>query len=398
MKYDFDSVIDRQGTNSIKWSPNWLKKMFGSDDLLSMWVADMDFKCPKPVIDALIERAQHGIYGYSDREDSYFQSIIDWNKRRNQWEVKKEWILFTPGVVPAINYLIQTFCYTGDKVIVQNPVYYPFFSAIKNNGCQEALNALKFDGSRYTMDYEDLEEKAKDPRTKLMLLCNPHNPVGRVWHPDELIRVGEICLKHNVIVIADEIHSDIILKDNKYTPFASLSDSFSQNSITCTAPSKTFNLAGLQVSNIIIPNEILRNRFSNILENNSISIPNTFGIVALEAAYNYGEEWLEQLLEYLNGNMEFIDQFVKNNLPEIKFIKPEGTYLAWLDFSGLKLDEKELENWMQRELKLALDEGYIFGKGGEQFERINFACPRSILEEALTRIEKAVHQKKAYTD
>jgi cystathionine beta-lyase len=393
MDYDFNKIIDRQGTNSVKWSPDFLEKMFGSGDLLSMWVADMDFRCPQPVVDALVERAQHGIYGYSEREDSYFESIIAWNKRRNDWELEKEWILYTPGIVPAINYLIQAFCYSGDKVIIQNPVYYPFLNAIKNNGCHEALNPLIFDGDRYTIDFEDLEKQAKDPRVKMMILCSPHNPVGRVWTVEELTKVGEICLENNVIVVSDEIHSDLILEGNKHTPFAKISEAFAQNSITCTAPSKTFNLAGLQMSNIIIQNEQLRTKFSNILENNSISIPNCFGIVALETAYNEGEEWLDQVLEYLNGNMQFIDAFVKERIPEIKFIKPEGTYLAWLDFSSLGLSEIELEKWMQNDVKLALDEGYIFGKGGEGFERFNVACPREILEEALTRIEKAMKSR-----
>lgn len=390
MKYDFNQIIDRKGTNSIKWSPDILKMKFGSEDLLSMWVADMDFKCSQPIIDALIKRAEHGIYGYSEQDDSYFQSIIEWNKRRNDWNIEKEWILYTPGIVPAINYLIQTFCYNGDMVIIQNPVYYPFLNAIKNNGCRAALNPLKFDGSRYTMDFEDLELKAKNPRVKMIILCNPHNPVGRVWTVEELTKLGEICLKNNVIVISDEIHSDLILKNNKYTPFAKISETFAQNSITCTSPSKTFNLAGLQMSNIIIPNDQLRLKYSNILENNSINHANCFGIVALKAAYNESEEWLEQLLDYLNENMKFIDEFVSERIPEIKFIKPEGTYLAWLDFSSLGFNELDLENWMRNDVKLALDEGYIFGKGGEGFERINIACPRAILEEALTRIEKAI--------
>lgn len=390
MKYDFDKIIDRQGTNSVKWSPDFLKMMFGDEDLLSMWVADMDFKCPQPVVDALVERAQHGIFGYSEREDSYYQSIIDWNKRRNNWDLKKEWILYTPGIVPAINYMIQTFCYTGDKVIIQNPVYYPFLNAINNNGCHAQLNPLVFDGEKYQMDFNDLEEKAKDPRVKMMILCSPHNPVGRVWTEEELTRVGKICLENNVLVISDEIHSDLILDDNVHIPFARISEEFAQNSITCTAPSKTFNLAGLQMSNIIVQNDQLRLKLSNILENNSIMLPNTFGIVALETAYNQGEEWLDQVIEYINENMNYIDKFVKEKMPQIKFIRPEGTYLAWLDFSALGFNEKELENWMRGEAKLALDEGYIFGKGGEGFERFNVACPREILAEALSRIEKAI--------
>jgi len=390
MKYNFDEVIDRKNTNSIKF--DWLEKNFGSSDMLPMWIADMDFKCPKPIVDALIKRAKHGIYGYSERGDSYFQSIIDWNKRRNNWELKKEWILFTPGVVPALNLLVRTFSFPGDKVIVQNPVYYPFDAAILNNGRRVQYNLLKYENNRYIMNYKDLEEKAKDPRVKLLVLCSPHNPIGRVWTKEELTKLGEICIENNIIVISDEIHSDLILKGYKHTPFASISEKFAQHSVTCTAPSKTFNLAGLQTSNIIIPNEHLRTYFSQTLESNAIMKPNAFGIVALKTAYNEGEEWLEQLLEYLNKNVCFIEEFIKEKMPEVKFIRPEGTYLAWLNFTALGKDEKELETIMHKKAKIALDEGYVFGKGGERFERINFACPRSILEEALNRIEKAIHR------
>jgi cystathionine beta-lyase len=242
------------------------------------------------------------------------------------------------------------------------------------------------------MNYDDLEEKVKDPRVKIFILCSPHNPVGRVWTKEELQKVGEICLKNDVIVLSDEIHSDLIMKENVHTPFGSISKEFRDNVILCSAPSKTFNLAGLQVSNIIIPNEKLRNEYKIILENNAIMHPNTFGIVALEAAYNYGEEWLNQALEYIEGNMDFIDGFVKERLPKIKFKKPEGTYLAWLDFKGLGMEKSQLESWMREEAKLALDEGYIFGNGGEGYERINVACPRSILKESMERIEKAVNK------
>lgn len=393
MSYTFDDVIDRKNTNSIKWEPAVLKKLFGEDDLLSMWVADMDFKCPDPVVEALVKRASHGIYGYSDIDDGYYDAIIQWNKRRNDWHLDKSWIVFTPGVVPAVNYLVQAFCKTGDKVIIQNPVYYPFSSAIVNNGATIVLNPLKETDGDYVMDYEDLEEKAKDPRVKLLILCSPHNPVGRVWRKEELERLGEICIANHVLVVADEIHSDLIMSGHKHTPFAGISEAFANNSITCVAPSKTFNLAGLQVSNIIIPNEQLRNEYQIILENNAIRHPNTFGIVALEAAYTKGEPWLEAVLEYIEGNMDYIKTFVDERLPEIKFKKPEGTYLAWLDFRGLGMDQKALESWMQKELKLALDEGYIFGSGGEGFERINAACPRVLLEEALGRIEQGIRNR-----
>ena len=391
MKYNFDEIIDRKGTNSAKWSKELLEQRFGDGELLPLWIADMDFKCPKPVVDALVERAKHGIYGYSERTSPYYQSIINWNKRRNNWEIKKEWILFTPGIVSALNLLVQTFSFPGDKVIIQNPVYHPFNAAILNNGRHIQYNPLKHENGRYTMDYKDLEEKAKDPRVKIFILCSPHNPVGRVWTKEELTKLGEICIKNNIIVISDEIHSDLILKGYRYTPFATISEEFAQHSVTCTAPSKTFNLAGLQTSSIIIPNERLRADFSQPLESNHITNPNAFGIVALRTAYNEGEEWLEQVLEYLNKNACFIEKFVEEKMPEVKYTKPEGTYLAWLDFTAIGKDEKELEIIMQKKAKVALDGGYIFGKGGERFERINFACPQSILEKALDRIEKAIH-------
>ncbi|MBS7526323.1 pyridoxal phosphate-dependent aminotransferase [Fusibacter paucivorans] len=390
MQYQFDKIIDRKNTNSVKWEPNVLKTMFGDEEMLPMWVADMDFKCPDPVVEALVKRAEHGIYGYADIDESYYEAIVDWNARRNNWQLDKSWIVFTPGVVPAVNYLVQTFCKTGDKVIIQNPVYYPFSMAINNNGAGIVLNPLKEEAGDYVMDYEDLEAKVKDPRVRMLILCSPHNPVGRVWRKEELERLGEICLANDVLVVADEIHSDLIMSGHQHTPFASISESFANNSITCVAPSKTFNLAGLQVSNIIIPNDKLRKEYQVTLENNAIRHPNTFGIVALEAAYTKGEPWLEAVLAYIEGNMDFIKKFVDERLPGVTFKKPEGTYLAWLDFRGLNMDQSSLEKWMQRDLKLALDEGYIFGSGGEGFERINAACPRSLIEEALGRIERGI--------
>lgn len=393
MKYCFDEIIDRTGTNSVKYDPEFLSEMFGSKDLLPMWVADMDFKCCDAIIEAIINRAKHGIYGYSERLSSYYDSIINWNKRRNNWDINKDWIVYTPGVVPAINYIIQAFCFPGDKVIIQNPVYYPFLNAILNNGCHPEFNKLILKDNRYVMDYDDLKNKVKDPKAKLLILCSPHNPVGRVWTKEELTELGKICIENDVLVVSDEIHSDLILRGNKHTPFASISQEFAQNSIICTAPSKTFNLAGLQTSNIIMPNKKIRTIFSQILEKNAVMFPNTFGIVATEAAYKHGEEWLEQLLEYLQGNVEFIEKYLEEKMPEIKMIKPEGTYLAWLDFRAITNDEKELEQKMRNEAKIALDEGYIFGDGGQCFERINFACPRSILKDALDRIYKVFHNE-----
>jgi cystathionine beta-lyase len=390
MKYDFDRIIDRKESGAAKWSPKYLKKLFGEEDILPLWIADMDFECSTPIVEALVKRVQHRIYGYTVITDSYYQSIIDWNIRRNNWEIKKEWIVYTPGVVPALNYMVQAFCYQGDKVIIQSPVYPPFAKAIKNNGCQVLSNKLIFDGTRYVMDYDDLEKKTKDPRTKMLYLCSPHNPVGRVWEEEELTKLGKICRMNNVIVVSDEIHSDLIFESHKHVPFAKISEEFAQNSIICTAPSKTFNIAGFQTSNLIIKNEQIRNQVFNILENNSVRSGTAFGMVALEAAYNEGEEWLEQVLEYIEDNMDFADAYIKEKIPEIKFIKPEGTYLAWLDFSALGLDEIELESWFHDEAKVAPHQGYQFGEGGEQFVRFNLACSRVIIEEALSRVEKAI--------
>ncbi len=382
MQVDFNQVIDRSNTNSIKWDHE-------NQEILPMWVADMDFKAPESVVAALVERAKHGIYGYSEPDEAYFEAIINWQAKRNAWKVEQEWIAFSPGVVPAVNMIIRTLTNPGEKVLVQTPVYYPFFNAIANNGCQMETNPMIFKDGKYYMDFEDLEEKTADPNLHMMILCSPHNPVGRVWTKEELIRVGEICAKNEVFVIADEIHSDLILSGNRHTPFASISEAFAQNSITCMAPSKTFNLAGLQTSFLVIPNEKIRNRYLHIVESNSL-MTNTFGITGLVAAYNTGEKWLEQLIGYLESNLDFLNRFVKENMPEIQVIQPEGMYLVWMDFRALGLSKDQLEELMLKEAKIWLDEGYIFGCEGEGFERINIACPRSILEDGLQRIAAAI--------
>jgi cystathionine beta-lyase len=383
MQYDFDKVIHRQNTNSYKWDQ-------GEKDVLPMWVADMDFEVPLPVKEAIVKKAEHGIYGYSLPQDSYFEAIINWEKKRQGWTIKKDWISFSPGIVPGINMLVRTLAQPGDKVIVQTPVYYPFFGAIINNGCRIEKNSLTLENKKYSMDFEDLEQKAKDPRATLLILSSPHNPVGRVWTKEELTRLGNICQDNDVMVIADEIHSDLIYKGNKHTPFASICEKFEQNSITCIAPSKTFNMAGLQTSAIIIPDDKIRKLFSNILDSNSLKSQNIFGITALEAAYTHGEEWLEQLIVYLGENLDFLNGFIKEKLPMIDVIKPQGTYLVWLDFRKLGLNKTVLEDLMLKKAKIWLDEGYIFGEEGEGFERINIACPRSILEKGLQRIERAI--------
>lgn len=390
--YDFDHVWNRKNTHSIKW--DGVESLFGDADLLPMWVADMDFKAPQPVIDALKRRAEHGIFGYTLRPPSYDEAVITWFDKRHRFRIEKEWLVFSPGIVPALNMMVQTFTEPGDRVIIQPPVYYPFFQIVKRNGRNLVENPLAFDGHRYTIDFRDLEQKAASG-AKMLILCSPHNPVGRVWTRDELCKLGEICVKHDILVIADEIHCDLVRKRFRHIPFASLTEEFAHQSITCTAPSKTFNLAGLQASHLIIPNKRLRSRFKTMLHTYSLEMSNSFAVSAVEAAYRHGEAWLNELLDYIEGNIHFLMEFAKQHLPQVKVIEPEGTYLIWLDFRSLGLSGHELKRLMRQKAKVALNEGSLFGTGGEGFARINIACPRRTLEEGLHRITKAL---KTYSD
>ncbi len=400
MQYDFDREINRRGTHSLKWGfmqdeedplrAKPTEAFFGENRVLPLWVADMDFPSPRPVVEALIERAKHGIYGYTVRTNSYSEAVVNWMRKRHGWEIAPEWICTTPGVVPALNLLVRTFAAPGERVLIQRPVYYPFFSAIENNGAETVVSPLVYEDGRYRMDFDDLEEKASDPRVKLAILCSPHNPIGRVWTADELTRFGEICLKNGVLVVSDEIHGDLVYRGNKFVPLASLDEALAQNAITCTAPSKTFNLAGLHTSNIIISNPELRSRFEKTLQSTGLFGMNAFGAVAVEAAYNHGEEWLAQALDYLDGNLAYLEDYVSRRIPQITVIRPEGTYLVWMDCRRLGLDKDGLKRLMLKEARVYLDEGFLFGPEGEGFERINIACPRSILVEALERIGNAV--------
>lgn len=383
MKYDFDKACDRYNTNCVKWD-------LSKEDVLPMWVADMDFEVAKPISDAIEKRAEHHIYGYSFAGDGYYNSVINWMNRRKNWSIKKEWIKFSPGVVPAVNMLINALTEPDDEIIIQTPVYYPFYSAIKNNKRKLVENPLKLIDGRYYMDYGDLEQKLKEHNIKLIILCSPHNPVGRVWSEDELIRLGNLCLKYNVIIIADEIHSDLIYKQYKFTSIASINEKFADITATCTAPSKTFNLAGLQTSNVIISNEEMRKQFTDVLDANAVMEPNLFGITALEAAYNSGGEWLDQLMDYLSDNLKFLSEYINNNIPEIKVIKPEGTYLVWLDCRKLGMNKKELHDFMLDKAKVWFDDGHMFGEDGQGFERINIACTKETLRKALERIKDAL--------
>jgi len=389
MNYDFDQIIDRQNTGSIKCDFN--QRFFGREDILPLWVADMDFQAPEAVIKALVKRAQHGIYGYSDGMEGYNKAIIDWMQERHGWEIQQDWITFSPGVVPALNELVRSLTKPGDKILIQSPVYPPFFQAIRNHGREVVNSELTLENGRYTMDFADLEEKFSSG-IKMMILCNPHNPVGRVWDRGELERLGQLCLAHDILVISDEIHGDLIYEGYQHIPFASLSPELAAQSIVCTAPSKTFNLAGLQTSNLVIPNPKYRQAYQTSLNLTGIHHPNAFGITAMEAAYKYGGDWLNQLMNYMKGNVEFLMSFLDRELPQIQAVQPEGTYLIWLDFRALGMEPKALQKFLVHKAGVGLNAGYLFGPGGEGFERLNLGCPRSILEDGLIRIRTAVKE------
>jgi len=342
------------------------------------------------VIGALKDRAAHGVYGYDIRPEAYYRAIIGWMRRRHGWDVERGWITYTPGVVPAVNYAIQAFCGHGDRVLLQSPVYYPFFSAIENNGCEVIDNTLVYENGVYTIDFNDFEKKVADPRAKLFLLCSPHNPASRVWTREELTRMGEICAANNVIVIADEIHHDIVLGDKKHVVFADISDTLRDNAVTLTAPSKTFNLAGLYASNAIIPSEALRRRFQDVQRKNAVEMTNTFSIEAMRAAYDSGEAWLEELLEYLRGNAALIESHLQSRMPRAKLVPVEATYLAWIDIGVYGIEEPE--SFFAEHAKVGVHNGETFGQAGRNFIRLNFACPRSVLRGALDRMAAALEK------
>ena len=387
MKYNFDEVIDRSNNRSSKYDER-LKK-FGTEDVIPLWVADMDFLTAPCVMEALKDRLEQGIFGYTTRPSSYNESIVNWLDNRFSWKINQEWLMFSPAVITSISLLIQNLTQKNDKIMIQEPVYSPFHNIVESNERSLVISPLvKLDDGSYVMDYEDIESKIKD--VKVFILCNPHNPVGRVWTREELTRLGEICLKHNVLIISDEIHSDIILKNHKHTPFASISKEFSENTITCMAPTKTFNLAGLQSSFLVISNpyyyEVMDKAFS-ILD---IKRNNAFSLVATEAAYNYGEDWLYELIKYIEDNVDFAIDYIKNHMPQLKVKKPEGTYLLWVDFSNLNVDKEDLKNALINKGRIALSDGSSFGIGGDGYYRINLACPRSMVLEGLKRIEFAI--------
>ena len=388
MSFNFNKIIDRTNNFSAKWSE--MNKNFGSNDLLPMWVADMDFLTAPCIMEALKDRLEQGIFGYTTRPSSYNESIVNWLDNRFSWKIKKEWLMFSHAVITSISLLIQNLTQKNDKIMIQEPVYSPFHNIVELNERDLVISPLiKLDDGSYIMDYEDIEAKIKD--VKIFILCNPHNPVGRVWTREELTRLGQICLKHNVIVISDEIHSDIILKNHKHIPFASISKEFCKNTITCMAPTKTFNLAGLQSSFLVMSNpyyyEVMDRAFSTL----DIKRNNAFSLVATEAAYNYGEDWLDELIKYIEDNVDFAIEYIKTNMPKLKVKKPEGTYLLWVDFNSLNVDEKDLKDALINKGKVALNSGSSFGIGGDGYYRINLACPRAMVLEALKRIEFAIN-------
>lgn len=387
---DFNSAPERKDTNAEKYALR--EKLFGSDDVLPMWVADMDIKTPFFVIDAIRDRLKHPILGYEEIPDSFFESQIKWIEERHGYSLKREWMFYSPSVVASINLCIKAFTEAGDKVIVQTPVYFPFFTSVTNNDRIVVTNELIEKDGYYEMDFDALEA-CIDEKTKLMLLCSPHNPVGRVWKEEELFRLGKICSKHDIVILADEIHSDLIFKGSKHTPFAKLSKELEERTITCYGPGKTFNMAGLSISTVSVPNNDLREQFKKVYKSIHFAEGTVLGHVGFEAAYTKGESWLEELLVHLQGNIDYLDICLKEYMPRITMRKPEGTYLAWLDCRALGLDGKALKSFFYKEAKLGLSAGTSFAQEGEGFMRINLATPRSTVEEAVSRLHTAYESR-----
>ncbi|MDX8338185.1 PatB family C-S lyase [Draconibacterium sp. IB214405] len=385
-KYNFDEIVPRKGTNCLKHDA--LEQFFKSADALPLWVADMDFKTPDFIVDAIKKRAEHEIFGYTFRSDSYYEAVIYWMSRRHQWDIKKEWISFSPGVVAGLTYAIESFSKPGEGVIVQPPVYFPFFDSVKGTNRKMIENPLKKENGRYTFDLEDLRSKI-DENTKLLLLCNPQNPGGMVWTREELVALTDICLENNIMIISDEIHSDLIYNGHKHIPLASISEEVAQNCMVSMAPSKTFNVAGLTSSLVIIPNKRKLVAYERTIGVGHLHMGNIFGTVALEAAYTHGDEWLAQLLDYLWGNYQLLERFIQEKLPRVKVMKPEATYLIWMDFSDYGMKNEELSKFTTEKAGVALNDGGRFGTGGDGWLRLNIGCQRSVLQEALERLEKA---------
>ena len=385
MKYDFDEIVNRRGTNSVKWDEA------KEEGVIPMWVADMDFKAAPCILEALKKRVEHGVFGYTIVPDSYYESIISWFERRHQWHIERDWIIYTSGVVPAISAIIKALTEPGDKVLVQTPVYNCFFSSIRNNGCTIAENALVRKGNSYEIDFDDFERRAADEKTKVFLLCNPHNPAGRVWTPEELSRMNDICLRHRVKVIADEIHCELVMPGHVFTPFAAVSKACQDNCITTNSPTKSFNIAGLQIANIITNNAEDRQKIDRAININEVCDVNPFGVIALQAAYNEGEDWIDQLNVYLWENYQALKTFFKDNLSQLEVINLEGTYLVWVNVRATGMTGDELTEKLLKEGKVFVNRGTMYGKTtGADYIRINIAMPRSLMLEGLKRMKSVI--------
>ena len=388
MKYDFDKIIDRKNTNCYKWDTT-------KDGVLPMWVADMDFEVASKIVESIIKKASHGVFGYTMIPNEYYNAELNWWKKRFNFEIKKEYILPTTGVIPSLSSIIQTFCKAGDNILIQSPVYHYFNISIKNNNCNVITNKLIFENNSYKIDFEDFEEKLKNENIKLFILCNPHNPVGRVWSKEELEKMGKLCLKYKVLVISDEIHRDLVFKNFSFTPFASICEEFLQNSVTCTSATKTFNLAGLKASNIVVANKDLRAKLNATLSKNEINSLNVFGIDSLITAYENCEDWIDELLIYLENNKDYLIEYLKNSIPELKVVISEATYLLWIDISSLKIGSTKFAKKLEELAKLRVISGVTFGEDGDNFIRVNIACPLTTLKDGLQRLKKGVEEIKA---
>lgn len=386
--YDFDKVIERKGTNSIKYD----REKAQDPRIIPMWVADMDFETLPEVKEALVRRASHGVFGYAAPTESYYQAVINWMETRHQFHVEKDWIVTTSGVVGALKLAVRALTQKNDAILVMKPVYYPFDASIQLNGRRVIECPLILKENHYECDFDIFEKQIIDHDVKMFILCNPHNPIGKVWTKEELYQIGKICQKHHVYVVSDEIHMDFIYSGHQHIPFYNVDPAFGDFSIICSAPSKTFNLAALQTSNIIIKNKDMREKFQDEKNASGMSDPNIFGLEACEAAYTFGAKWVDELLVYLADNIQYMKDFFKERLPQLKVISPEGLYLVWVDMRSLGLNKDELETLMLEKAHLWLDEGYIFGTGGDGFERFNVACPRSVLKQALEQLEKAIKE------
>ena len=390
MRFDFDEIIDRRNTCSIKY--DFARERGMPEGLIPLWVADMDFRTPPEVVEALVSSSQHGIFGYTDVKPDYADTLVRWFSRRFNWTVDPAWLVKTPGVVFAVANAIRAFSKPGDAVLIQQPVYYPFAHMIELNERVTVNSPLRYENGAYGIDFDDFEQKIVQNKVRLFILCSPHNPVGRVWTIDELERMGEICLRHGVLIVSDEIHADFVYPGFRHYILANRSAALRDITITCTAPSKTFNLAGLQVSNIFIADPELRKAFRQEIARSGYSQLNTLGLCACQAAYEHGEPWLEELILYLKGNLDYARQFLSERLPRIRLVEPEGTYLLWLDFKALFETEESRQRFIVDKAGLWLDQGTMFGEDGRGFERVNIACPRSVLHQALVRLEKAYRQ------